>query len=138
MKRFLFAVAVALFFSVALSHSEPFETTPENGARVQTMPKKVRIVFDEAIEGAFSTFKVYAYTGEVTNAKLLAFAAQKRAANADDSARADVPTKLNGTTKTVEIALKPNLKPGVYVVLWRALGVDTHTVEAQIYFRFKP
>ncbi len=132
----LFAILAALLLSVALSHSEPFETNPANGAGVKTMPKSVRITFDEAIEGAFSSFKVYVYAGEVTKAKLQAFATSKIALKDDASARADAGADSSGTTKTVAIALKPALKPGVYVVMWRVLGVDTHTVEAYSYFRY--
>jgi methionine-rich copper-binding protein CopC len=136
MKRVL--LALALLCGVALSHSEPFEVTPANGARVKTPPQSVTITFDEAIEGAFSAFKVYAYTGEVTKAKLQAFAKSKTALKNDEAARADVPVALGGTTKTVTLKLKPGLKPGVYVVMWRVLGVDTHTVEAHTYFRYLP
>ncbi len=132
----LFTIVAALLLSVALSHSEPFETNPANGAGVKTMPKSVRITFDEAIEGAFSSFKVYVYTAEVTKAKLQSFAKSKIGLKDDAAARADAGTSLTGTTKTVNIALKPALKPGVYVVMWRVLGVDTHTVEAYTYFRY--
>lgn len=132
----LFTIVAALLLSVALSHSEPFETNPANGAGVKVMPNSVRITFDEAIEGAFSSFKVYVYAGEVTKAKLQAFAKSKIAVKNDAAARADAGANLSGTTKTVDIALKPALKPGVYVVMWRVLGVDTHTVEAYTYFRY--
>ncbi len=135
MKTF-FALLAALLLSVALSHSEPFETTPANGAGVKVMPKSVRITFNEAIEGAFSSFKVYVYTAEVTKAKLQAFAKSKIGLKDDAAARADAGANLSGTTKTVNVALKPALKPGVYVVMWRVLGVDTHTVEAYSYFRY--
>ena len=137
MKMFIVTIA-ALLLSIALSHSEPFSTTPANGSSVKVMPKSVRITFDEAIEGAFSSFKVYVYTAEVTKAKLQAFAKSKIGLKNDVSARADAGTSLSGTTKSVEIKLKPALKPGVYVVMWRVLGVDTHTVEAYSYFRLKP
>ena len=132
----LFTIVAALLLSIALSHSEPFETNPANGAGVKVMPKNVRITFGEAIEGAFSSFKVYVYVGEVTKAKLQAFAKSKIAVKNDAAARADAGANLSGTTKTVDIALKPALKPGVYVVMWRVLGVDTHTVEAYTYFRY--
>lgn len=135
MKTF-FAILTALLLSVALSHSEPFETTPANGAGVKVMPKSVRITFGEAIEGAFSSFKVYVYTAEVTKAKLQAFAKSKIGLKDDAAARVDAGANLSGTTKTVNIALKTGLKPGVYVVIWRVLGVDTHTVEAYSYFRY--
>lgn len=137
MKIFLITIT-ALLLSVALSHSEPFATSPANGSSVKVMPKIVRITFDEAIEGAFSSFKVYAYNAQITKAKLQAFAKSKIALKNDLSARADAGTGLTGTTKTVEIKLKPALKPGVYVVMWRVLGVDTHTVEAYTYFRYRP
>ena len=137
MKSLLF-VAVLMLLSLALAHSELVSSTPDNGSRVKTMPSSVELKLDDAVEMAFSSFKVYAYSGMVTNAQLKAFASAKTALKNDAAARADAGTSSTGTTKTVSLKLKPKLKPGVYVVMWKALGADTHTVEGYIYFTYKP
>jgi copper resistance protein C len=131
-------IAALILSSLVLAHSELVSSTPANGSTVKTMPSAVRLNLDDAVEMAFSTFKVYAYTGAVTNGKLQTFASTKTALKNDLNARADAGTTSEGTTKTVSLKLKPQLKPGVYVVMWKALGADTHTVEGYIYFTYKP
>ena len=139
MKKTLFALCLLLASSLTvLGHSELVSSTPANGSRVATMPSAVQLNLDDAVEMAFSTFKIYAYTGTVTNGKLRAFATAKTALKNDASARADAGTSSAGTTKTVSLKLKPKLKPGVYVVMWKALGADTHTVSGYVYFTYKP
>lgn len=139
MKNILLALFLLLASSLtALGHSELVSSTPANGSTVKTMPSAVQLKLDDAVEMAFSTFKVYAYTGTITNGKLRAFASAKTALKNDLSARADAGTTSAGTTKTVSLKLKPNLKSGVYVVMWKALGADTHTVEGYVYFAYKP
>ena len=140
MKKILLALTLlfAALSLTALGHSELVSSTPANGSTVKTMPSAVQLNLDDAVEMSFSSFKVYAYTGTVTNGKLRAFASAKTALKNDAAARADAGTTSAGTTKTVSLKLKPQLKPGVYVVMWKALGADTHTVDGYIYFTYKP
>jgi copper resistance protein C len=138
MKKLLLALTLTIVSSLVLAHSEPVSSTPANGSTVKVMPASVKLNFDEAVEVAFSNFKVYAYSGEVTNGKLRAFAQQKTPLKNDAATRADAGVTSSGTTKTVNVKLKPNLKAGTYVVMWKALGADTHTVEGYVYFRLKP
>ena len=91
------------------------------------MPSAIEPKLGDAVEMAFSGFKVYAYSGAVTNAQLQAFARDRTALKNDSSARVDAGTTSAGTTRTVSLKLK--LESGVYVVIWKALGADTHTVE---------
>jgi methionine-rich copper-binding protein CopC len=129
-------VLLFVLLGVALAHSKPVKIVPANGATV-VAPKTVSIVFDEGIEGNFSTFKVYGYTGEVNNTAIRAFARAKLPLKNDSAARADSGNDAKGGTKTVNIALKPKLAKGVYVVMWRILGEDTHTVDSWSFFRVK-
>ena len=56
----------------------------------------------------------------------------------DEDARADLGlVTTEGLAKSVSIALKENLAPGAYVVMFRALSADTHTVEGFITFEIK-
>jgi methionine-rich copper-binding protein CopC len=137
MKKPFFALTLALL-GVALAHSELTTSTPTNGAVVKTMPKTVVLNFSGGVETDFSTFKVYQYTGEVTRGQLRYFARQQMALKNDAAKRADAGTVTSGTSSRVTINLKPNLKPGVYVVMWHLLSVDTHTVDDFAYFTYKP
>jgi copper resistance protein C len=136
-KNLLFTLLFALI-GFTLAHSDIVSSTPAVGATVKTMPPRLKLTFNEGVETAFSTFKVYAYTGEVTNGKLRAFANQKTPLTNDAAARADAGTITKGASKTVELTMKPNAKPGVYVVMWKLLSVDGHSKTGQFYFRLKP
>ena len=134
MKKLL--LLLALFSSLVLAHSKPVKIVPANGSSVSA-PKTVSIEFDDGIEASFSTFKVYAYTGEVNNGAIRAFARAKLPLKNDLSARADTGNTAKGNTKKVSINLKPKLAKGVYVVMWRILGSDTHSVDSWSFFRVK-
>jgi methionine-rich copper-binding protein CopC len=55
----------------------------------------------------------------------------------DEEARADSAVTAEGTTNNVSITLKDNLAPGAYVVMFRVLSSDTHTVEGFITFEIE-
>jgi methionine-rich copper-binding protein CopC len=55
----------------------------------------------------------------------------------DEAARVDTGILEKDTSKTVTLTLKENLAPGAYVVMWRVLSVDTHTVEGSLTFYVK-
>jgi methionine-rich copper-binding protein CopC len=52
----------------------------------------------------------------------------------DEAERADAAILAEGTTKNVTISLKDDLAPGAYVVMFRVLSSDTHTIEGFITF----
>jgi methionine-rich copper-binding protein CopC len=55
----------------------------------------------------------------------------------DKAARVDTGIVEKDTSKTVTLNVKENLAPGAYVVMWRVLSVDTHTVEGSLTFFVK-
>jgi copper resistance protein C len=138
MKKLLTLVLIAVL-GFALAHSKPAKISPANGSSVKNA-LSVRIAFNEAIEAGFSTFKVYAYPGALTDTAM----DTKLKLKNDAAARADLKTTVqgqttgSGTTKAIEITLKPKLKAGTYMVMWRVLGADTHTVDGNSYFKIKP
>ena len=127
--KLLLSIIALILSSLALAHSELVSSTPAYGSRVKIMPSAIELKLDDAVEMSFSGFKAYAYSSAVTNAKLQAFARARTALKNDSSARADAGTSSTGTTKAVSLKLKSKLASGVYVVMWKALGADTHTVE---------
>ena len=136
MKKVLFVAFITLL-GLTLAHSKPIKIIPANGSSVKSV-SSVKITFDEAIEAGFSTFKVYPYTGALTASAMNAFSDTKLKLKNDTATRADIRTTSVGTTKTIEINLKPKLKAGIYLVMWRILGTDTHGVNGNSYFRIKP
>lgn len=137
MKKLLISLALVIC-GVAFAHSELASSTPANGAVIKAMPTTVKLNFSGGIETDFSTFKVYQYTGEVTRGQLRYFAKQMMAVKNDLPKRSDAGTSTTGTSSSVTIKLKSGLKPGVYVVMWHLLSVDTHTVDDFAYFTYKP
>ncbi len=142
MKKILTLVLVSLL-GIALAHSKPAKISPTYGSSVKSA-KMVSIAFDEAIEPGFSTFKVYAYSGALTESAMDRYSEKMLKLKNDAAARADVSfsakgiTNGKGPTKNIDITLKPNLKAGTYLVMWRILGADTHSVTSNSYFRIKP
>ena len=67
-----------------------------------------------------------------------ALVAQVLEAKGDEAARADAGVATEATSKTVTLNLKPDLAPGTYVVMWRALSVDTHTKQGYYVFTYQP
>jgi copper resistance protein C len=55
----------------------------------------------------------------------------------DEAERVDTGMVEKETSKTVTLNLKDGLEPGAYVVMWRVLSVDTHTVEGSLTFFVK-
>ena len=136
MKRVLVIIFVALL-GLTLAHSKPIKIVPANGSSVKNV-STVKITFDEAIEAGFSTFKVYPYTGALTALAMNTFSQAKLKLKNDAATRADLKSTNSGTSKEIEITLKPNLKSGTYLVIWRILGTDTHGVDGYSFFKIKP
>jgi methionine-rich copper-binding protein CopC len=42
------------------------------------------------------------------------------------------------TSRSVVLRLRPDLEPGPYVVVWRNLGVDGHSVSGFFVFVYRP
>ena len=57
----------------------------------------------------------------------------------DADARADAGlTNAERRAKEVTIGLRDELAPGVYVVMWRILSIDTHGTQGFLVFRYAP
>jgi copper resistance protein C len=144
-KAILLVLAASLaLVGIALAHSKVKKSNPKDGEIVKVMPKAVKLEFNEGVVASLSTFKVYKLiTKSKDSEKLEAEAealAEKLTMKKDDAkARADSGFKgdADETTKFT-VNLKSGLKPGVYVVMWRLLGTDTHTVSGNLWFQYKP
>lgn len=141
------ALAFVILLGVALAHSDLTASSPKAGERVRTWPAEVRLSFDEAVELGASVFKVYplpapndAWSNLARlNALAVPLVSQVLRASQDQSARADSGLRTTGrTAKEIRLALKPGAKPGAYVVMWRALAIDTHTSSDFFVFVYAP
>jgi copper resistance protein C len=144
-KAFLLVLAASLaLVGIALAHSKVKKSSPKDGEIIKVMPKTVKLEFDEGLVTQFSTFKVYKLTtkskdSEKLEAEAEALASKMTMKKGDENARADSGFKgAAAETTKVTVNLKSGLKPGVYVVMWRLLGTDTHAVSGNLWFQYKP
>ncbi len=148
MRHFLASAALALA-GVALSHAYLVSSSPEENTLLRTPPTEVRLGFTEGVELRFSVFKVYALEApqnalrDPRRLQELARPLVERVLPLRDdmgrAERADAGLKTQGrTAENVVITLKPDLKPGAYVVMWRVLSIDTHTTSGFFVFVYQP
>lgn len=143
----LFLTLILMLVGSALAHAELSSSTPADGAVVRAAPTVVTLTFTEPVEVRFSTFKVYPLTADLAAedapARLNGLAGQLVSAvleaRGDEAARADTGLSTGErTAETVTLPLKPDLSAGVYVVMWRALAVDSHATQGFVTFRVEP
>jgi len=98
----------------AWAHAHPVSSEPAAQASVDA-PKSVRVTFDSALEGAFSTLTVVDAQGKpVTQTK----------------------AELDAARKTLTVALPP-LKAGDYQANWVAVANDGHRTKGSFKFTVK-
>jgi copper resistance protein C len=144
-KAILVVLAASLaLVGMAFAHSQVKKSNPKDGEIIKVMPKAIKLEFNEGVVSSLSTFKVYkmitkSKDSEKLEAEAQALASKLTMKKGDANARSDTGFKgdADETTKFT-VNLKTGLKPGVYVVMWRLLGTDTHTVSGNIWFQFKP
>jgi methionine-rich copper-binding protein CopC len=100
---------------IAVAHAHPKTEVPAADA-VVSAPSEVSIVFDDALEPAFSTLSVSDIQGHAVSA-----------------AKADIDA---ATHKSMRLPL-PALAPGVYQVNWVAVAVDGHRTKGSYRFTVK-
>jgi hypothetical protein len=109
--------ALLLLRSVASAHAFLDHAAPAVGSTVHGSPSSIKLWFTQPLEPAFTTIKVLDQAG-------------KQVDNGDKAVDAADDTLLR-------ISL-PQLPPGTYRVVWRALSVDTHVTEGAFTFDVAP
>lgn len=114
--RFIAVLGVSALVSPlsAFAHAFLDHASPPVGSTVRAPPQEVRLWFTQELEPAFSTIAVQDASG-------------KRVDKGDAKIVAD----------TMQISL-PQLQPGRYKVIWRALSVDTHVTDGDFTFEIAP
>jgi methionine-rich copper-binding protein CopC len=118
-RRGLLLLLPALLLDVptARAHAMLERASPAVGSTVRSAPAEITLRFTEALEVAFSTLQVTGPGGERVDAGDM---------------------HVDGSGKTVlHASLKP-LTPGVYMVAWRAVSVDTHVTRGDFKFTVAP
>lgn len=116
---------------LARAHADGVISTLEANERLKVRPTEVRLTFNEPVELRFSTLKVYPLHDPARlRTRTKALVGRVLRLKGDETPRADLgPTTPPRTTRAAVIGLKPGLKPGAYMVIWRVLSVDTHPSE---------
>lgn len=112
--RLICAAALALAAAGAHAHAFLDHAEPRVGSQVQAAPAEVKLWFNEALEGAFSTVRVTDANGRQVDR---------------GDARVDAAKKV-----LLRVSLQ-DLAPGAYTVHWRAVSIDTHVTQGDFSFR---
>jgi methionine-rich copper-binding protein CopC len=101
----------------AQAHAQLDHSDPPVGSTISQAPPALTLYFTEAIEPAFSSVQLTDGGGRrMDNGK---------------------PRVDRADPRQVQVPLKP-LPPGRYTVRWRAVAVDTHTIEGNFSFEVRP
>ena len=109
----LTAGALLLLIQGSWAHAFVDHAEPAVGSQIHGAPIQVKIWFTEKLEPALSKIQVFNISG---------LEVDKRDVKIDPS---------NAALLTVSL---PELKPGKYKVLWRAVSVDTHVTTGNFTF----
>jgi copper transport protein len=112
-RRALLAALLALLAlpAAASAHATLMGTVPARGAQLKQAPPRVELRFDEAVEAAFGSLKVFDGDGN--------------------------PVRTGAATSRgtrVAVKLPPGLKDGTYTVTYRVISADGHPVSGGFVF----
>jgi methionine-rich copper-binding protein CopC len=140
--RFVFSALVSLVLTgVAIAHSYLSNSSILPNSILKTSPERVRLEFSEPLEINFSSFKLYKLRINPTDPdkrklEIETLVNRVMTLKNDDSSRSDDGLETTASqASVVTLKLKPKLKAGFYVLMYRVLSVDTHIT--QDYFSFK-
>jgi copper resistance protein C len=109
----LIACTLLLLMQETWAHAFVDHTEPAVGSQIHSAPTQVKIWFTEKLEPALSKIQVFDTSGREVD---------KRDVKTDQSNAALLMVSL------------PELKPGNYKVMWRAVSVDTHVTTGTFTF----
>jgi copper resistance protein C len=112
-KSILTACTLLLLIQGSWAHAFVDHTEPAVGSQIHSAPAQVKIWFTEKLEPALSKIQVFDTSGQQVD---------KRDVKIDRS---------NAALLTVSL---PELKPGKYKIVWRAVSVDTHVTTGNFTF----
>jgi copper transport protein len=99
----------------ASAHAVLLSTVPANGAVVQEEPDEVVLQFDEPVETALGSVRVYDGSGN----------------------RVDAETISRPSNSSVAVAIDKRLARGTYTVAWRVISADSDPINGAFVFHVK-
>ena len=141
-KSLLLLLALLLGFGQA--HAYLTEANPSPGAVLETQPGLISLTMSEGVELKFSLFKIYRLDPIPEDKKELARAAKALLAEKiklrnDEAERADTGLiEPQDRSTVIKLGLKEGLEPGLYIIMWKVLSVDSHSSEDFSYFIYQP
>jgi copper transport protein len=106
------AVAALVLVPGAAAHAVLLKTAPPDDAVVETSPRRVTLAFDEEVESALGSIRVYD-----TNRR-----------------RVDAGRILRPAAAEVAVALERELPRGTYTVTWRVISADSDPISGAFVF----
>ena len=128
-KRF-WALAVLLLLllpSVAAAHGMLLRAQPPADSEVDVLPETIRLTFSERVESRFSRVTVHSARMDPETGELAA------------GERIDVGMPdASGITEELAVHLPATLSPGLYLIQWQVLSVDSHRTTGRFTLTYKP
>lgn len=138
-------VAAFAFARAATAHAYLDAIFPADGAALTEAPREIRLAFSEPIEVRFSTFKVYPLAIEPGSDERRMHGAAAVLVSQVLDRRGDEPARVDDgfvapsrTAREVTVRLRPSLRSGAYVTMWKVLSIDTHTTQDYALFIVRP
>ena len=120
-------VLIVLLPSVAVAHGMLLRSQPPADSEILQLPETIRLSFSERIESRFSRVTVH------------------RASRDDETGEVSVRERVdqgmaNGPAVTQELAVRlpANLTPGLYLIQWQVLSVDSHRTTGRFTLTYTP
>ena len=114
---YVLVLAMMIGPSFAHAHASLVRSSPSSGAVLAQAPSEIRLSFNEAIEGRFSSVTVTRSDGQKV---------PSGRASVDSQKRSDLIVSL------------PALRSGKYQVNWRATSADSHRIQGNFSFEVRP
>ncbi len=126
--------------TLSFAHSSLVSSSPKDDSTVKERPTQISMTFSEEVEPQFSTFVVYPLGQEKDHEALeeKADTLLPQVLSKPDGNQVNAKLTTQEASDTITLALPKDLKPGSYAVMWRALSVDTHTVQDLMVFTYQP
>ncbi|HLW47953.1 MAG TPA: copper resistance CopC family protein [bacterium] len=128
----------------ANAHAFLNASVPAADSTVTAPLKEIKLTYSEPVEIRFSIFKLYKINAapgadlHALHAAADALFSQNLLKRGDEAARADAGLANTGGSSTDIVVRLRDLEPGAYVLMWRALSVDTHTTQGSFVFVYTP
>jgi methionine-rich copper-binding protein CopC len=126
--RWLILTSLFLLGPVSLvAHGTLIRTAPAADSKVAERPGEIRLWFNESIEHRFSRITVHRAKRDATTGKLQP---QERV----DEGLVTGPR----VTRELAVTLPATLPPGLYLVQWQVLSIDSHRTTGQFTLTYDP